>query len=589
VLPDFLWNKDLLSRKYLAAQYRLIPTWQVASAYGTREWTDFAQAKDFWNRHLAKFREVPPKQFDARVRDLQEFAGGADLRFVLPALRFQPGTTFEDRFVGNWLARRDGVPLKTYKFFEPQRADFSRRDWTPPSGKAWGRWTDWLAQLPGSDRFIASSNALWQRFLASKYENNLAALNAAHGASYAGFNNGPVFTTTPPASGTLDGSKPSNGPVPVTAATLRADWETFASTRYPLYWQELRPETVAAESAAWTAWLAGDPGIADAAAWTKITGLPPEQGYTSIPAVMPVEETAARWWCTFVNARVPVSGRILLSSDENFSAFLQKKYGDLGGLNAAWGQSFPSWQAVRFPVPEADFATLTTYSRDIKWELATRNFRVVLNSLLLEGRAFYNTFVIVLLSVVTSLTINPLAAYALSRFRMRGTNKILIFLLATMALPGEVALVPGFLLVRDLHLTDTLWALVLPSAANAFSIFLLKGFFDSLPQELYEAALIDGAGEFTLFTRITIPLSMPIIAVTLLGTVTHAYNLFMPAVMYLGDVNKWPIATKIYEINQISSAGVGMAALVVSSIFPLLVFVFCQRIIMRGIILPSMK
>jgi multiple sugar transport system permease protein len=197
--------------------------------------------------------------------------------------------------------------------------------------------------------------------------------------------------------------------------------------------------------------------------------------------------------------------------------------------------------------------------------------------------------VIVLLSIATSLTINPLAAYALSRFRMRGTNKILIFLLATMALPAEVAMVPGFLLVRDLHLTDTFWALVLPGAANAFSIFLLKGFFDSLPQELYEAALIDGAGEFTLFTRITIPLSMPIIAVTLLSTVTHAYNLFMPAVMYLGDVSKWPIATKIYEINQVSAVGVGMAALVVSSNFPLLVFIFCQRIIMRGIILPSMK
>jgi len=208
---------------------------------------------------------------------------------------------------------------------------------------------------------------------------------------------------------------------------------------------------------------------------------------------------------------------------------------------------------------------------------------------LLNGRAFYNTFLIVCLSVVTSLTVNPLAAYAMSRFRLPGANKILIFLLATMALPSEVALVPGFLLVRDLHLTDTLWALVLPVAANAFSIFLLKGFFDSLPRELYEAALLDGAGEFTLFTRITIPLSMPILAVILLSTVTNAYNLFMPAVMYLGDVHKWPIATKIYEINQTSPAGIGMAALVVSSIFPLLIFIFCQRIIMRGIILPSMK
>jgi len=187
------------------------------------------------------------------------------------------------------------------------------------------------------------------------------------------------------------------------------------------------------------------------------------------------------------------------------------------------------------------------------------------------------------------LTVNPLAAYAMSRFRMPATNKILIFLLATMALPTEVALVPSFLLVRDLHLTNTLWALVLPGAANAFSIFLLKGFFDSLPPELYEAAVLDGAGEFTLFTRITIPLSMPILAVTLLATVTSAYNLFMPAVMYLGDQNKWPIATKIYEINETSPVGEGMAALVISSIFPLLIFIFCQRIIMRGIILPSMK
>jgi multiple sugar transport system permease protein len=304
---------------------------------------------------------------------------------------------------------------------------------------------------------------------------------------------------------------------------------------------------------------------------------------------MPGDESAARWWCAFVSSNVPVAERVLVSSEATFMKFLQSRYGSLERLNAAWGTSHADWNAVRFPVPETDFLTLSQHSAGIKWELSTANFRVVLKSLLLEGRAFYNTFLIVLLSIVTSLTVNPLAAYALSRFRMRGTNKILIFLLATLALPAEVALVPGFLLVRDLHLTDTLWALVLPGAANAFSIFLLKGFFDSLPQELYEAALIDGAGEFTLFSRITIPLSMPIIAVTLLGTVTHAYNLFMPAVMYLGDVSKWPVATKIYEINQISSPGVGMAALVISSIFPLLVFVFCQRIIMRGIILPSMK
>ena len=320
-----------------------------------------------------------------------------------------------------------------------------------------------------------------------------------------------------------------------------------------------------------------------------MTGATPADGYSALAASMPANETAARWWCSFVKTNIPVSQRVLLSSEAAFADFLAARYGTIESWAKAWAIPAIRWEEARFPLAEVDFEHLKRHETGIKWDLCTANFRVVLKSLLLEGGAFTNTFIIVLLSIATSLTINPLAAYALSRFRMRGTNKILIFLLATMALPAEVAMVPGFLLVRDLHLTDTFWALVLPGAANAFSIFLLKGFFDSLPQELYEAALIDGAGEFTLFTRITIPLSMPIIAVTLLSTVTHAYNLFMPAVMYLGNVSMWPIATKIYEINQISAVGVGMAALVVSSVFPLLVFIFCQRIIMRGIILPSMK
>ena len=572
VLPAFLWNRDLLSRNYLSGQYRLVPIWQVAAGYGTNQWNSFDKAKDFWNSYLAGFDGVSSGHLNARVGDLHAFAAQADLRFVGPALRYQPGRTFEDRFIVRWLAQRDKVPFNTFRFFEPVKPDITRRDWTPPGGKDWRNWREWLSQLPGSDRFLFSSNALWQRYLMSKYGGDLRKLNAAHGASYPSFNNGPCFTVTPPADG-----------------ILRKDWEAFASERYPLFWQELPVETVAAFSAAWKTWLAGTPGVPDAATWQRITGLLPADGFDLLPARMPDDETAGRWWCSFVNENIPMTSRIVLSSEVMFGEFLRKKYGTPEALSAAWGQETPSWEAVRFPIPEADFLTLTTYSGGIKWEISTANFRVVAKSLLLEGRAFSNTLIIVLLAIATSLTVNPLAAYALSRFRMRGTSKILIFLLATMALPAEVAMVPGFLLVRDLHLTDTFWALVLPHAANAFSIFLLKGFFDSLPQELYEAALIDGAGEFTLFTRITLPLSMPIIAVTLLSTTTHAYNLFMPAVMYLGDVNKWPIATKIYEINQISPAGVGMAALVLSSIFPLLVFVFCQRIIMRGIILPSMK
>jgi len=573
VLPSYIWNQDLLCRKYLNSQYGLVPTEQVEAAYDTQDLNNFTMPGNFWAGYLAPFGKLPPENLQARVSDLENFASVVDLRFVAPALRIQPGSHFEDRFIDNWLARKNGQPRAAYQYFEPVRPDLMRRDWTPPSGKEWAEWQEWLAQLSGQDRFVFSSNALWQRFLRKKYGDDLASLNTAHQASYASFDRGPFFTTI----------------CPVAPGALRADWQDFAAGDYPLYWQDLPPQTVSAWSGAWSKSLAAEHGISDAATWTKITSLPADQGYNALPSRMPSDETVARWWCVFVSQNIPVTGRILLSSEELFTSYLRDRYVTLDALNQAWGSSYATWQAVRLPVPEQDYATITTRSAAIKWEISTKNFRIVFDDLMLDGRAVYNTFVILCLSLLTSLTVNPLAAYAMSRFRMRATNNILIFLLATMALPSEVALVPSFLLVRDLHLMNTLWALVLPVAANAFSIFLLKGFFDSLPTELYEAALLDGASEFTLFTRITIPLSMPILAVTLLGTVTNAYNLFMPAVMYLGDENKWPIATKIYEINQTQSIGQGMAALAISSVFPLLIFIFCQRIIMRGIILPSMK
>jgi multiple sugar transport system permease protein len=575
ILPRFLWDENISARKYLLRQYRLTPGKLLPAAYATRDWTNLTQVDDFYDRHLAPFAALPPEKVAARVADYEAFKAGADPRFLLPLATHRPGQTFEDFFVIHWLSRREGVSPKTYQFFEPVRPDLSRRDWVPSFDKSWDQWREWSAQLPPSQRLAAASHSLWQAYLADKYRDKLPALRAAHGAAYPSFTDGPWFTPARPG--------------PDSPAALRADWDDFVSARYPLFWQQLPPAVASARSPAWRAYLAEAVAIPDAAAWTRRTGLPADQGYAALPSTMPAEGAAARWWCAFVAGQIPAAERELLAPEADFAAFLRSRHGSLEALNAAWGSALPSWDALRFPQPEADYLVLRDHSAGILWSLTTANFRTVLRALVLEGRAFTNTGIILVLAVFTALTINPVAAYALSRFRVKGTHKILIFLLATLALPGEVAMVPGFLLVRDLHLIDTYWALILPSAANAFSIFLLKGFFDSLPQELYEAALMDGAGEFTLFTRITIPLSMPILAVTLLGTVTHAYNLFMPAVMYLGDTAKWPIATAIYKIGQTSQAGVGMAALVVSSIFPLLVFIFCQRIIMRGIILPSMK
>lgn len=211
--------------------------------------------------------------------------------------------------------------------------------------------------------------------------------------------------------------------------------------------------------------------------------------------------------------------------------------------------------------------------------------------LFLRGEAFCNTILLVLFSVLASLVVNPLAAYALSRFRMRCAEGMILFLLATMAFPAAVTAIPGFLLIRDLGLVNTLAALVLPTVASGMSIFILKGFFDALPRELYEAASIDGAGEWTVFTKITLPMTTPILAVNALNHFVAAYNSWEWAFLVCQKESKWTIAVWMYQMSQ-EMAGLPwcvMAGFVMVSIPTALVFLLCQKVILRGMVLPSMK
>ena len=141
----------------------------------------------------------------------------------------------------------------------------------------------------------------------------------------------------------------------------------------------------------------------------------------------------------------------------------------------------------------------------------------------------------------------------------------------------------------SISLMNTFWALVLPGLANGYGIFLLKGFFDSLPPELYEAGLIDGASELRMFWRITLPMSKPILAVIALGAFSGAYGAFMHAFLICQDHRMWTLMVFLYEFQQMHTIPLVMASLVVAAIPTLLVFVFCQNVILRGIVIPTFK
>ena len=222
---------------------------------------------------------------------------------------------------------------------------------------------------------------------------------------------------------------------------------------------------------------------------------------------------------------------------------------------------------------------------------AFANYKLTSQYLFVRGRAFANTIILVILSVLAALTVNPLAAYALSRFHLPSKERILLFLLSTMAFPAAVTAIPGFLLVRDLGLLNTFAALILPSAASGMSIFILKGFFDALPRELYEAASIDGASEWTIFSKITLPMTTPILAVNALTHFISAYNSWEWAFLVCQKESHWTLAVWLYQMSQ-SFAGQPWcvtAAFVLVSIPTALVFILCQKTILRGIVLPSMK
>lgn len=279
----------------------------------------------------------------------------------------------------------------------------------------------------------------------------------------------------------------------------------------------------------------------------------------------------------------------LRSITEDFRSHLREKYKSISNLNNSLNTNYETFGAITFPINEIDYFTFSDRKAEIKKEFLWRNYAMALDQMLSDTGSLQNTGIYVLLSIFLAITVNPLAAYALSRFKPRFSYQIILLFMLTMAFPAMVMGIPNFLMLKNLSLLNTFWALVLPAAADGYFIFLLKGFFDSLPRELYESASLDGAGEFRLFWQFTLYLSKPILAVIALGAFNAAYRNFLFAFLVCQDQSMWTLMVHIYELMQRASSGVGYAALVIAAMPTLGVFIFFQRIIIEGIVIPMEK
>ncbi|MBC3862979.1 carbohydrate ABC transporter permease [Undibacterium jejuense] len=199
--------------------------------------------------------------------------------------------------------------------------------------------------------------------------------------------------------------------------------------------------------------------------------------------------------------------------------------------------------------------------------------------------AFYkNSLLITVATVLGKLVICSLAAYPLSRMAFRGSKLILGIILATMILPSEVNFLVNFISMTKLGLVDTYTGVVLPNVVTAVSILLLKQAFDEVPQDLLDAARVDGATEWTIFYRIVLPLITPWLATVGILTAVEAWNEYIWPSIIIAKPEDFPLSAGVlYLRGTYGSSTRVIAAGTILTVAPILVaFLFTQRFFMRG-------
>ncbi|MER7660575.1 MULTISPECIES: carbohydrate ABC transporter permease [unclassified Streptomyces] len=210
------------------------------------------------------------------------------------------------------------------------------------------------------------------------------------------------------------------------------------------------------------------------------------------------------------------------------------------------------------------------------------------------SRLLFNTLYYAFGALAFQLVFDVAAAYSLSRLRPVFGKAILAMMLVTLMIPATVLVVPQYLTVLDVpiierNLLNSPWAIWLPSVTNAFNIFLLKRFFDSIPHELLDAAAIDGASRFRTLWSVVLPISRPILGVVSIFAVVGVWKDFLWPMLTLPDPTKQTLNVGIYSLSHGVPENVLIAALTIASIPTLLIFLAFQRNIMSGLTAGGLK
>lgn len=206
-------------------------------------------------------------------------------------------------------------------------------------------------------------------------------------------------------------------------------------------------------------------------------------------------------------------------------------------------------------------------------------------------RWFFNSVLISTSVTFLVIAVDSMAAYALARLNLPGGRAVFLVIVGTLMVPGQILLVPVYLLLNKLGWLDTPFALIIPAGAGAFGVFLLYQFFLGIPKDLEEAAALDGCSLFGIFARVVLPLSKPALATLGIFTFVGSWNDFLGPLVFLDSVDKYtlPVGIALFQTSYYAEYGLTLAASVICTLPVLVAFMLFQKNIIEGIALTGLK
>lgn len=207
------------------------------------------------------------------------------------------------------------------------------------------------------------------------------------------------------------------------------------------------------------------------------------------------------------------------------------------------------------------------------------------------GKWYINTIVMTGTTILIKAFVVSITAYAFSKINFKGRDGIFLVLLTSLMIPGDIMLIPRYIIFKQLHILDTMWSLVLPATFDIYFVFMMRQAFIGIPGEISEAARIDGCNHFAIYSRIILPLAKPSIVTMILFTFVWSWNDYMGPYIFISSLGKQMLSVgiKLFTEGTVTDPALQMSSATIVSLPVLILFFFSQRYFVEGVSSSAVK